>query len=271
MSTSIGRKAERILKKRGPNQIITEHMIIYCEYELPRFVYDGWSRYITVSVYIPEPTRCYRCQQFGHKAQTCRSKKRHICSGTHDSKGMATFIKEGIAYSRCADVIKKRLEAVVIEVHTDQGDLMHIANVYIPPTVNIIKEDLRDIFQLNKVLICGEFNAKSKLWGSPINDPRGNIILKMLEDPNLTILNTGEGTRLGHDGTYSHLDISITSSTLAINSNWAIIDDDEWGSDHLPTMITINETPPRRRRPGTTLQPEKGRLGKISFLENPTF
>ena len=157
--------------------------------------------------------------------------------------GVATFIKEGIAYSRCSELEEEGVEAVITAIHTDQRDPIYIANIYIPPHANIIKEELQEIFQLNKVLICGDLNAKSRLLGSPVNDARGMLIQEMLEDHNLTVLNTGEGTRLNHDGKYSHLDISLTSNTLAINSNWTIIDDDEWGSDHLPTMILINETP----------------------------
>ena len=157
--------------------------------------------------------------------------------------GVATFIKEGVAYSRYSELEKEEVEAVITAIHTDQRDPIYIANIYILPQANIIKEELQEIFQLNKVLICGDLNAKSRLWGSPINDAKGIIIQEMLEDHNLTVLNTGEGTRLNHDGKYSHLDISLTSNTLAINSNWMIIDDDEWGSDHLPTMILINETP----------------------------
>ena len=77
MSTSIGRKAERILKKRGPNQIITEQMIIYCEYELPRFVYDGWNRY-RVSVYIPEPYTLLSLPTVRAQGPNMQIKKRHM-------------------------------------------------------------------------------------------------------------------------------------------------------------------------------------------------
>ena len=54
------------------------------------------------------------------------------------------------------------------------------------------------------------------------------MIQEMLEDHNLIVLNTGEGSRLKHDdGAYSHLDVGSTSNNLAIKSNWLIIDDDE--------------------------------------------
>ena len=87
MSISLGTKAERIIKKKFGNMITTEQMIIYCEFELPSYVTYGWKRF-KVSTYIPEPVRCYRCQQFGHKAQFCRANqiKCSICSGPHETK-----------------------------------------------------------------------------------------------------------------------------------------------------------------------------------------
>ena len=87
MTMSIGLKAERIIKKKFGNTIHTEQMIVYCEGDLPPFVTCGWKRF-RVSLYIPEPVRCYRCQQYGHKAQFCRAKqiKCSICSGPHKTK-----------------------------------------------------------------------------------------------------------------------------------------------------------------------------------------
>jgi len=86
MSTSIGRKAERILKKRGPNQIITEQVIIYCEYELPRFVYDGWNRYITGSAYIYLNLHAAIAANSSGTRPKHANQKRHMLSGTHDPK-----------------------------------------------------------------------------------------------------------------------------------------------------------------------------------------
>ena len=157
--------------------------------------------------------------------------------------GVATSVKEGVAYSRCTEVEREEVEAVVTQIHTDHGDPINIVNIYIPPSVKITNNDLHTIFQLNNVIICGDINAKNKQWGSPQNDVRGKMIQELLEEHDLVVLNTGEGTRLKNDGTYSHLDVGLASINLSTKCNWYRIDDDEWGSDHIPTMIKINEAP----------------------------
>ena len=118
MSISIGMKAERIIKKKFGNTIHTEQMIIYCEGDLPPYVTCGWKR-VRVSLYIPEPVRCYRCQQFGHKAQFCRAKqnKCSICSGPTKQRAARSRPHTGRTrppYARTAkDLIQHPTEAAL--------------------------------------------------------------------------------------------------------------------------------------------------------------
>ena len=63
--------------------INTRQVILFFEEEIPEFVYFGWRRH-RVTEYIPEPTRCYHCQGYGHKANRCNSRlKCPICSKNH--------------------------------------------------------------------------------------------------------------------------------------------------------------------------------------------
>ena len=87
MTETIGIKSQRIVKKIRGILTQTEQMILYCEHDMPEYVRYGWKRY-KVQTYVPEPTRCYRCQDFGHKAPHCRKKydKCSICSDKHETK-----------------------------------------------------------------------------------------------------------------------------------------------------------------------------------------
>ena len=83
-------------------------------------------------------------------------------------------------------------------------------------------------------------NAKSKLWGSPYINERGLMIEDLLDMNNSSVINTGQPTYQHYDGSRSHLDVSIVSNCLAAKSNWRVLNN-TLGSDHSPTVISINE------------------------------
>ena len=64
--------ARRITKVVDSQFKPTGAVIIAYEEELPGAVYIGLTRY-RVSVYVPTPTRCDKCQRFGHRADQCKS------------------------------------------------------------------------------------------------------------------------------------------------------------------------------------------------------
>ena len=83
ITQELGIPATRIIRRVRGENIVTEQVILYFNGTIPDIIYFGWRRY-RVSVYIPDPIRCYHCQKFGHKANQCRSTvKCPICSGRH--------------------------------------------------------------------------------------------------------------------------------------------------------------------------------------------
>ena len=68
MSEETGYQVERIIKKKGTTTIRTKQMIVYYQHFMPPFIQYGWRR-LRVSIYIPEPVKCFRGQEFGHKAR----------------------------------------------------------------------------------------------------------------------------------------------------------------------------------------------------------
>lgn len=87
------------------------------------------------------------------------------------------------------------------------------------------------------IILLGDFNAHSDLWGSEQLDERGKAIEEFISDNDLIILNTGAHTRIDlHDGKTSAIDLSIASESLARRLTWEVVSDTH-GSDHFPIVV----------------------------------
>ncbi|XP_024869629.1 uncharacterized protein LOC112453242 [Temnothorax curvispinosus] len=76
---------------------------------------------------------------------------------------------------------------------------VYVAGVYVSPNVCVaafeeVLEDLRVVlerFLPCQVIVAGDFNAMSVLWGSPATDRRGRILEEWAAGLGLVVLNTG--------------------------------------------------------------------------------
>jgi len=69
--------AHRITRKNNSGDGYVPTMAVIIAYEdddLPKYVNIGFTRH-KVSVYIPTPLQCAKCQRYGHKAGRCHSDK----------------------------------------------------------------------------------------------------------------------------------------------------------------------------------------------------
>jgi hypothetical protein len=85
-------------------------------------------------------------------------------------------------------------ECLAIKTTINNSDLI-ICNVYLPPASSCpatYKPDLSSLFSHSDddTLICGDFNAHNKGWGSALTDPRGERLADQIELSPLIILNT---------------------------------------------------------------------------------
>ena len=123
-----------------------------------------------------------------------------------------------------------------------RGRELCIASVYIPPNVGVASlQQLASVTELmpEPRLIVGDFNSQGIAWGGHLDDQRSKVIYDLCDDFNLTIVNTGEATRIAApSGRESHLDISLCSASLSLDCEWETIQDPH-GSDHLPVVISI--------------------------------
>jgi len=117
-----------------------------------------------------------------------------------------------------------------------------ICSIYLPPT-NFNSADLDQLLsQLPPpILLLGDFNSHSTLWGCTKLDRRGKQIEDMLTKQDLCFLNDTSSTYLHPAiGTTSALDLSICSPNLFLEMTWKV-NDNLSGSDHYP-IITENGT-----------------------------
>ena len=113
-----------------------------------------------------------------------------------------------------------------------------ICTVYIPSTSNISSFQFQHFFNslTHTWIVAGDFNAKSHSWLCHSINHLGNS----LEDALLTIPNV-----LLNPNTPTHisgntLDLSFVSANLALMSSWTV-ECDTYGSDHYPTVITLQQ------------------------------
>ena len=94
-----------------------------------------------------------------------------------------------------------------------------------------------------QILITGDFNGHSYLWGSHDVDTRGEVIERFTNKPNLYILNDGNHTYLKPQAQHvnkptSAIDVTISTLGLALRSVWEVLPDTH-GSDHYPILTSI--------------------------------
>lgn len=118
------------------------------------------------------------------------------------------------------------------------------ASVYLPPADRPRYAEADLLGRLERVLsstlsapsrpfiLAGDFNAKSALWGSQLQDRRGAQIEELLEKYNLTVVNNDSGpTFVGHRGSSN---IDFTAANIGMYPkilDWRIADEDTL-SDH---------------------------------------
>ena len=65
----------KMKRKENGNLVNTGTMILtFAHYCLPKQVFIGWTSF-EVREYIPNPRRCYKCQNYGHGTKACRSEE----------------------------------------------------------------------------------------------------------------------------------------------------------------------------------------------------
>lgn len=152
--------------------------------------------------------------------------------------GVVTFIQNGMSYKVMR--ISTEHESITVKVWSNRGNI-DIINYY-NPCGEISLESLEEVVGVldDNVILCGDFNSHSSLWGSSRTDLNGLVVEEFIDNHCLVCINNGEGTRYNSmQNTEAALDLTLVSSEIAGLSTWNVIKYTTIGSDHYPVVTKI--------------------------------
>ena len=149
--------------------------------------------------------------------------------------GVATFIHSDLPYERLP--LTTEIQAVAIRVQL--SSLITFCNIYSSRSHNLTTENLEHLFlQLPApVVLLGDFNAYSLIWGSRVNDTRGTQVERFMNRNGINILNSGVPTRISYHAE-TCIDLTMCSPSLASDMEWSVMDS-PGASDHCPIIVSI--------------------------------
>ncbi|GFO36148.1 selectin protein,pol protein [Plakobranchus ocellatus] len=207
-----------VLIKRGVHIVLAQETLLgrNREYSLPGYV-------------------CYRCQcHLSGKA--CR--------------GIAAFVRKDLRASVRNIQTPSSSDVQDIKVWWG-GKKYQLWNWYQLPSDKSISFDLgNSTHRFTRTPVAGDANAHDPAFGYENSDAVGEWVVDLMIGSNLTSLVTerSEPTYLHSRGSLFRLDIALISTDLTESTTREVLDD--VGSDHLPSLITINCL--HRREAGTT-------------------
>lgn len=126
---------------------------------------------------------------------------------------------------------------------------------------------LRDsmLQQTKGIVVGGDFNAKSHLWGSPQEDQRGNILSEWLGERNLVLQNLQDKPTFIRGDTKSWIDVTFTTANAAARITGWKVSDEENLSDHQNIYFDIIDK--RVNTPGNHAQRRGWRINDVGLAE----
>jgi ribonuclease HI len=162
--------------------------------------------------------------------------KNPIPNDTRPSGGVSLLIRKNIPHSQIK--LNTNIQAVAATISLYRT--ITVCSIYLPPHSALNIAELEDLYRQlpSPVLLMGDFNAHSPVWGSGRLDAKGRLIENFIANENLCILNKNINTYV-HPATGSQtaIDLTICNPALLLDFEWQV-HDDLCGSDHFPILIS---------------------------------
>lgn len=154
--------------------------------------------------------------------------------GYRSLNGLAAIWKRPASPGVCR-LVKRARDIVVVD-----WEGMFIASCYISPNAShtSLFEFLDDLSAIagqfnEKLIICGDFNAKSAFWGCPRTDGKGRLIEEWAAEYDMRLVNTGNTPTCVRPQGVSIIDLTWCSADILPHiSSWTVRSDIESLSDH---------------------------------------
>lgn len=128
---------------------------------------------------------------------------------------------------------------------------------YISPNISMTDyqravDNLMELVQHGETVVLGDINAKSPMWGAPLVDNRGAYWTEWISTKNLVVHNTGNKPTFVRGDTNSHIDVTMSTNTMAKQvRNWVVLEQESL-TEHKYIYFEVGRPGTGRRRIGTT-------------------
>jgi len=166
-----------------------------------------------------------------------------LCKQGHYNRrfhgGVALYIHSSCPYNPLS--LDTPMQVVAATVSLIPTQPITVASIYIPGSAQFDENHFQTILDTlpKPFILMGDYNAHHTMWGDRTTDSRGRKLERILQDNNLNIINSGEGTHIS--GTA--IDLTIASPELDPHLMWEVLPS-ILSSDHHPIVIKL-ESPAR--------------------------
>lgn len=162
--------------------------------------------------------------------------------------GVAIYINKSIKFKTVQLKKFSCIETVAISIKVNcpcKTTEVTIVNVYITKANRLLKSELIELFKIENVVICGDFNAIHKDWSTGSENLAGRIIHSIFPFNGNILFATNEPTLMHHTGAKSTIDFIVTNCALYSDDLHIV---SGLISDHLPIAFTLSAKPAARKK-----------------------
>lgn len=184
-----------------------------------------------------QETHLNRNDTYNLRGYTTTKKSIKHLPGGRAHGGVAIFTRNNVKANEIR--LTGRLLAVAVRVKVPFETT--ICSIYLPDG-RWKQQELLDLIKNlpPPIILAGDFNSHNTLWGSDFTDTRGNTLENIINDTNLTILNSGSPTHINaYSGKSSAIDLTIASPSLSLMLDWRVLPE-PYFSDHYPISISLS-------------------------------